>query len=122
MGAANGNHTFDPKHVLSNGKTVIRNIVASPIFNQGVNFTQGGTNLGTTQYIDAFQRGNFWSTVASHRSYHVFLAAPVILPEQTINVPPALGKVVNNPFGRGIVGTMTSMLSTRSCKHGWRRK
>jgi hypothetical protein len=104
-GAANGNHTFDPKHVLSNGKTVIRNIVASPIFNHGANFTQGGTNLGTTQYIDAFQRGNFWSTVASHSSYHVFLAAPVILAEQTINVPPALGNVVNNPFGPGIVGT-----------------
>src|SRR3984893_6201574 len=105
-GPANGNHTFDPKtHVLSNGKTVIKNIIASPIFNHGVNFTQGGTNLGTTQYIDAFQRGNFWSTVASHTSYHVFLAAPVILPEQTINVPPALGKVMNNPFGPGIVGT-----------------
>src|SRR6202795_34512 len=105
-GAANGNHTFDPKtHVLSNGKTVIKNIVASPIFNHGVNFTQGGTNLGTPQYIDAFQRGNFWSTVASHSSYHVFLGAPVILPEQTINVPPGLGSVMNNPFGSGIVGT-----------------
>jgi hypothetical protein len=104
-GATNGNHTFDPKHVLSNGKTVMRNIIASPIFNHGVNFTQGGTNLGTTQYIDAFQRGNFWSTVASHSSYHVFLAAPVVLPEQTINVTPALGKVMKNPFGSGIVGT-----------------
>ncbi len=104
-GATNGNHTFDPKHVLSNGKTVIRNIIASPIFNHGVNFTQGGTNLGTTQYVDAFQRGNFWSTVASHSSYHVLLAAPVVLPEQTINVTPALGKVMKNPFGSGIVGT-----------------
>src|ERR1700680_2796072 len=85
-GKTNGNRTFNPKtHVLSNGRTVINNIIASPIFNPGVNFTQGGTNLGTTQYIDAFQRGNFWSTVASHTSYHVFLAAPVILPEQTIN-------------------------------------
>src|SRR4030081_1230605 len=51
-GPTNGNHTFDPKtHVLSNGKTVIKNIIASPIFNKGVNFTQGGTNLGATQYI-----------------------------------------------------------------------
>jgi hypothetical protein len=105
-GAANGNHTFDPKnHVLSNGKTVIKNIIASPIFNKGVNFTQGGTNLGTTQYIDAFQRGNFWSTVATNSSYHVLLGTPVVLGEKTINVPPALGKVMNNPFGSGIVGT-----------------
>jgi hypothetical protein len=105
-GATNGNHTFDPKNtVLSNGKTVIKNIIASPMFSKSVNFTQGGTNLGTTQYIDAFQRGNFWSTVASNSSYHVLLGAPVVLPEQTITVTPALGKVINNPFGSGIVGT-----------------
>ena len=105
-GPANGNHTFDPKtHVLSNGKTVIKNIIASPIFNKGVNFTQGSTNLGTTQYIDAFQRGNFWSTVAANSSYHVLLGTPVVLPTQTVNVAPGLGSVINNPFGSGIVGT-----------------
>jgi len=105
-GPANGNHIFDPKNtVLSNGKTVINNIIASPIFNPGVNFTQGGTDLGTTQYIDAFQRGNFWSTVASNSSYHVLLGTPQVLAEKTITVTPALGSVINNPFGSGIVGT-----------------
>src|SRR6202158_6171885 len=35
-GATNGNRTFNPKtHVLSNGKTVVNNIIASPIFNPG---------------------------------------------------------------------------------------
>ena len=105
-GKTNGNHTFDPKTtVLSNGKTVINNIIASPIFNPGVDFTQGGTDLGTTQYIDAFQRGNFWSTVASNSSYHVLLGTPKVLPEKSITVPASLGSVVNNPFGSGIVGT-----------------
>lgn len=105
-GKTNGNHTFDPKTtVLSNGKTVINNIIASPIFNPGVDFTQGGTDLGTTQYIDAFQRGNFWSTVATNSSYHVLLGTPVVLPEKSITVPAPLGSVVNNPFGSGIVGT-----------------
>src|SRR6202163_2442993 len=105
-GATNGNRTFDPKsHVLSNGKTVVNNIIASPIFNPGVNFTQGGIDLGTTQYLDAFQRGNFWSTVASNSSYHVLLGKPVVLAEKTITVTPALGSVMNNPFGSGIVGT-----------------
>src|SRR6202011_504357 len=95
-GKLNGNRSFNPATAkASNGLTIVKNVIASPVFNSGENFTQGGTNLGTTQYIDAFQRGNFWSTVASHSSYHVFLGAPVILPTQTINVPPALGKVMS---------------------------
>jgi len=105
---SNGNATFDPKtHVLSNGKTVVKNIIASPIFNPGLDFTQGGTDLGTTQYIDAFQRGNFWSTVSSESSYHVLLSTkPKVLAEKTIKVTnPNLGGVFNNPFGSGIIGT-----------------
>jgi hypothetical protein len=105
-GTKNGNRTFDPKtHVLSNGRTVINNILASPIFRRGVNFTQGGTNLGTTQYIDAFQRGNFWKYVHTHTAYHVLLGTPTVLATQTITVPASLGAVYTNPFGSGIVGT-----------------
>jgi len=105
-GATNGNHTFNPATAkASNGLTVVRNIIASPVFNAGENFTQGGTNLGTTQYIDAFQRGNFWKYVQTHTGYHVLLGTPVVLPVQTITVTPALGSVISNPFGSGIVGT-----------------
>src|SRR3981189_3748599 len=105
-GATNGNHTFDPKnHVLSNGKTVIKNINASPIFNHGVNFPQGGTNLGTTQYIDAFHSGHFLSTVASNSSYHVLLSAPVETCAYSPERPTVLGRAMNNPFGSGVVGT-----------------
>jgi hypothetical protein len=102
----NGGKTFDPKkHKLSNGKTVINNIIASPIFNSGVDFTQGGTDLGTTQYIDAFQRGNFWSTVSTNTGYHVLLGTPTVLPEQHLTVSASQGGVINNPFGSGVVGT-----------------
>jgi len=105
-GATNGNHTFDPvKTKVSNGLTVVNNVIASPVFNPGVNFTQGGTNLGTTQYIDAFQRGNFWKYVHTHTGYHVLLGTPTVLAEQTITVPASLGGVFSNPFGSGIVGT-----------------
>src|ERR1700726_2662315 len=105
-GSTNGNRTFDPKnHVLSNGKTVINNIIASPIFNPGVNFTQGGTDLGTTQYIDAFQRGNFWKYVHTFTGYHVLLGKPVVLAERSITVPKSLGGVFRNPFGTGVIGT-----------------
>lgn len=103
----NGNMTFDPKNkVLANGKTVINNIIASPLFQPGIDFVQGGTDLGTTQYIDAFQRGNFWSTVGDEPDYHVLLGQPKVLPEKTITVSnPNLGSVFNNPFGSGVVGT-----------------
>jgi hypothetical protein len=104
-GSQNGNHTFSPSHVLSNGRRVIANIKDSPIFSKGENFTQGGVDLGTTQYIDAFQRGNFWKFVSTNTGYHVYLGAPKVLATQTITVQPSQGKVINNPFASGIVGT-----------------
>jgi hypothetical protein len=88
---------FDPQHVLSNGRTVVQNVAVSPIFNSGIDFVQGGTDLGNTQYIDAFQRGNFWSDVSKNSNYHVLLSLTV-LPEQTIVVPSSSGKI-GNEFG-----------------------
>ncbi len=106
-GSRNGNMTFDPgTHVLSNGRTVVQNTLDSPLFVAGIDFVQGGTDLGTTQYIDAFQRGNFWSSVSTNTSYHVLLGTPTVLPEQTITVSRSQGNVINNPFGSGKVGTM----------------
>jgi len=107
-GPANGNMTFNPKSArLSNGHTVLNNTVTSPLFRGGIDFVQGGVNLGKTQYIDAFQRGNFWSDVSGNSKYHVRLGKPTILPMVTYRVDPALGQVENNPFGSGVVGTMT---------------
>jgi hypothetical protein len=106
-GKSNGNMTFDPSvKKLPNGKTIIQNIIASPMFDPHLNFTQGGTNLGTTQYIDAYQRGDFWSAVGTkNKNYHVLLGAPTVLATQTINVPASLGSVISNPFASGKVGT-----------------
>jgi len=78
--------TYDPTKVgLKNRSTfsAVTSTTASPIFNN-LTFTQGGTNLGTTQYEDAFQRGNFWGTVSSHTGYHVLLGTPTLLPTMTI--------------------------------------
>ncbi len=106
-GSNNGNATFDPLAVtLPNGQTLIQNVLASPLLSKGVKFVQGGTNLGYGQYIDAFQRGNFWSSVKTNKKYHVVLVNPTVLPEQTINVPVQDGNVTTNPFGSGNVGTM----------------
>jgi len=103
-GQSNGNKTFDPMSKLPNGQKVVNNVASSPVFNRGVNFTQGGVNVGTTQYIDAFQRANFWSSVQTNTNYHVYLSKPKLLPEQTINVSPSDGSVTTE-FGK-TVGTM----------------
>jgi hypothetical protein len=106
-GSRNGNMTFDPNaHTVSNGKTVTANTIASPLFQTGVTFTAGSVNLGNTQYVDAYQRGNFWSSVQTNTNYHVLLGSPTILAEQTINVSRSQGNVITNPFGRTKVGTM----------------
>jgi hypothetical protein len=50
-------------------------------------FTPGGTNVGTTQYVDAFQRANFWNFVSTTApNYHVRLSPIQTKPLQTINV------------------------------------
>jgi hypothetical protein len=84
----------------------VQNSLDSPLFNAGIDFKQGGTDLGNTQYIDAYQRGNFWSSVSANSSYHVLLGTPSVAAEQTITVSNSQGKVINNPFGSGKVGEM----------------
>jgi len=84
--------TYDPQHVLTNGKTVVQNIVQSPIFDKTTTYVQAGVNVGTTQYIDAFQRANFWGTVQSHTGYHLLLGGPTVLAEQTLSPPTSKGK------------------------------
>jgi len=95
----NGKTTvFSPGHKLSNGLTVVQNTINSPIF-QNMDFkSPGGTDLGTTQYEDAFQRGNFWTQVSKAPGYHVLLGKPTVLATQTLTVPAADG-FVGKEFG-----------------------
>jgi hypothetical protein len=90
--------TFDPAHVLANGKTVTNNTVTSPIFDSTTTYVQGGVNVGTTQYIDAFQRANFWGTVKTATNYHLLLGGPTVLAEQTLS-PPTRSGTTGSPFG-----------------------
>jgi hypothetical protein len=93
--------TFDPAHVLSNGKTVINNTIASPIFDSTTTYIQGGVNVGTTQYIDAFQRANFWGVVKTNSNYHLLLGAPTVLPTVTLSPSARLGRT-GTPFGHTV--------------------
>ena len=90
--------TFDPAHILSNGNTVTQNTVDSPIFDSTTTYTQGGVDVGTTQYIDAFQRANFWGTVKTHTNSHLLLGGPTVTAEQTLSPPSRYG-TTGRPFG-----------------------
>jgi hypothetical protein len=50
------------------------------------------------QYIDAFQRANFWGTVQNLPGYHLTLGGPTVLAEQSISVPRRSG-TTSTPFG-----------------------
>jgi hypothetical protein len=107
-GKSNGNKTFDPNvDIGPNGVSVTSDLAASPLFNN-LKYVQGGTDVGTTQYIDAFQRSNFWYSVHKNGGgYHVLFNTS-FMDEQTINVQSTEGSVINNPFASGQVGTMNS--------------
>ena len=76
--------------------------IRSPIFDSTTTYTQGGVDVGTTQYNDAYQRANFWSIVQNQPNYHVLLGGPTArisgLPEITLNVPAGSG-TEGSPFG-----------------------
>jgi hypothetical protein len=100
--------TFDPEKDTQNGVSIVQNILNSPLFNNA-SWSWGSTNIGTTQYVDAFQRGSFWQNVTTNTSYHVVLGTPIVLTEQSIK-PGRFqgGKVIANPFGgSGKVGLMS---------------
>jgi hypothetical protein len=63
----------------------------SPIF-QAANFEFGDTAVGDTQYIDAFQRANFWQFVG-HTDYHT-LVNPVVFQPVTLNISSADGVAI----------------------------
>jgi len=71
----------------------------SPLIKKAT-FTPGGTNVGTTQYMDAFQRANFWSIVSSAApNYHIMFKPIQSKPVQTINVG-ANGFTIAGPCAR----------------------
>jgi hypothetical protein len=116
---------FDPTAgdpgCLGSGATALSLLEGSPLINDAT-FMFGATNVGTTQYIDAFQRANFWSEVSTSGggTYHTLLGfAPV--PLQSVTVTSAntgtpngtvysfaglCGTNTGNVNGHGLLGVM----------------
>jgi hypothetical protein len=90
--------TFDPTAAdttcLGTGATVpnvpLTLFQESPVLTNS-SFSMGSTNVGSTEYPDAFQRGNFWNApanvAATGNSYHTLLANVTTLAPQTISLP-----------------------------------
>ena len=80
--------TFDPSTQpdagCTAGRTVMNLVENSPIF-ESRSWTLNGVELGMTQYIDAFQRSNFWEYVRdAGNPWHILLSytvgEPLVLP------------------------------------------
>src|SRR5262249_48541058 len=69
----------------------------------------GGTNVGTTQFGDAFMRANFWARHSdAGDGYHVLLGAPSVAPLQVIHVPADQGVVFPDPVSGEPIGFVLS--------------
>lgn len=84
-----GEVTFDPTVPNTACMTAPNNVplkvfMQSPIVRRA-DFSFGGTDVGTTQYLDAFQRANFWTEIGP--DYHVKLDPVRVLSPIVIDVP-----------------------------------
>jgi hypothetical protein len=75
--------TYDPTAAdpCVPGHTDVDIITGSPLFTNNA-WTMNGVNVGTTQYMDAFQRAQFWSLVGG-TPYH-FILQPSVLGSQSL--------------------------------------
>jgi hypothetical protein len=105
---------FDPSVAdpgcLGAGNNAFKLTELSPIFNDA-KFVMGAVNVGTTQYVDAFERANFWANVsaAGGANYHTLLGvAP--MPTQVVTIPSAnTGTPKGSVFSfSGLCGTNTA--------------
>lgn len=74
--------------ITINATTVTNEITRSPLFETAEYAT------GTTQFVDAQMRAEFWPQVnGADRNFHVLLARPQVLPGVTMEVPPGSAAV-----------------------------
>ncbi len=89
-----GGHTFDPSAADAtclSSKVPLTVFQNSPLF-QSVAFTMNGIGVGTTQYIDAFQRAEFWENVShTGNRFHTMLSPITTLAEQSLTLTSAHG-------------------------------
>ncbi len=101
---APGETTVDPTQVdnkclAAPNNLPVRVLQQSPIFNAPPKpFVFNGTTVGATQYVDAFQRANFWTALGDDaNAYHVLLSPVITLPPVVLDVPATAGIALTDP-------------------------
>jgi hypothetical protein len=97
--SGNAGGVFNPtKAVCGEARSDINLVSQSPIFTK-LTYTDGGTKLGTGEYVDIFQRANFWKYVGGSKktnpNYAVNLTGTVE-PAFDVNVGTSAGEVVGS--------------------------
>jgi hypothetical protein len=88
-GSASSNPTVADSGCFAGSNNVPLALFAQSPILKSADFNFGGTDVGTAQYTDAFQRANFWSLI-DRNNYHVHLK-PQILPAVVVDVPAGSG-------------------------------
>jgi hypothetical protein len=79
------------KFVFANGTELDGSLKINAVKNSPL-FMATTFSSGTTQYVDAVQRAEFWTVVNSKSpNYHLLLGEPDILPAKTVMVPSNMG-------------------------------
>jgi hypothetical protein len=86
------------------GTNVIPAVQNSPIF-LTANYKAGSVDLGTSQYGDALQRGEFWNLPGFSHDYHVLLGMPTVAATITVAVPSGKGNAFALASG-GFMGVL----------------
>lgn len=80
------------------GATAVAVVEGSPIFTNN-SWNMNGAAVGNTQYIDAFQRAQFWSLVAG-TPYHLILSRSDLAPQAlSFTTANSTGPIANFNFG-----------------------
>jgi hypothetical protein len=108
---------FDPTLADSCSPTSVFNLVlGSPIFQPSF-LTMNNISVGNAQYVDAFQRANFYeaNVAMTGDNYHTVLSPVTTLPAVTVRIPAGAGQTWNlqgcGNFGVVDFGTFSSILT-----------
>jgi hypothetical protein len=107
-----GDVTIDPtlpdSHCLSAPNNVpLQVTLQSPVFTP-THFVFGGTDLGVTQWVDAYQRASFYQALGAQANLYHVLLNPTVLPKLVIDVPADEGLAITD------AGLVTSNHAGRS--------
>ncbi len=120
IGTQPGDATLDPTApsacYAAPNNIPVKLIAESPLF-EPAPFTFGGTSVGNTQYVDAFQRANFWSALGANQDrYHTLLSPVHVLDPITVDVPPSYGLAITNPL---LLGSSTTCVPLGLIDGNW---